>query len=750
MDTVSQTTPTPEAEKSSFQLSFYIFRILAFADRHRTSASLFVVVLTVTMFDIIFNAYLFEPYKGLIEVFSGSPPEGFENVDMGFSAEVWQALLAMVLGTLILVISIASQSIPKLIDLYMKDLPSLVYVWFLIVSGTHALLVNLYADIDLVRPSSRVYNTHILLLVSCFFAFPYIFYILRYTKPSNVINRIYNNNLDLIQNLTTPRAQALITDPVIREQYQVEMFEALNQLDDILEYVSFKELKADIIHDMSLTIHEYVQVKAHIGEEFFTVMPKVRSDISFKTMIGQYGEMERTKTFYEQKCFRLLGNVYIRQIEDGSFDLASLVAAEMSHIGLTSIEMEDDHLLDVIIIRFNTLLRFAIKHAIKNNEARNLYNVAFHYGNFVNHLADHKRIDHMKRCFMYFRIYGIEIFKHGKNSPALYFIVDVIATEMKKLLEKVYNEKWDMDLQAHLLNEILQVDNPPDFNKEDLDQGVLINNGVRILQIGLALFYERNGEEKFVERIVGDVLDDLEVLGEINFGKVIEITSARLKFAGPTFWEDTDRGNLNIYYTPDQKLVDAFKAKLYERVQLRLKAAAIKEFGLETNEADLLWDMSRLMDVKDYKALAHRVDLFEIGIHRLEQLDYEKLDLLVKLREKLQFTSDNPDLIVTSTRQVAPGVKLTASFKHGESHETKEFEAQVRFNSPNFIYIEPANAADLDGVQAEPRPLVTFRFTTSRHKRVYQFTSQFDPHKPQERNLYRILQTEKVKIVAEG
>ncbi len=222
-------------------------------------------------------------------------------------------------------------------------------------------------------------------------------------------------------------------------------------------------------------------------------MPKVRTDISFKTMIGQYGDMEKTKTFYEQKLFRLLGNVYIRQIEDGSFDLASLVAAEMSEIGLTAIELEDDHLVDVIIIRFNTLLRFAIKHAIKNNEARNLYNVAFHYGNFVNHLADYQRIDYLKRCFMYFRIYGIEIFKHGKNSPALYFIVDVIATEMKKLLEKVYNEKWERDLQAHLLGEILQVDNPPDVNKEDLDQGVLINNGVRILQIGLAFLRASKG-----------------------------------------------------------------------------------------------------------------------------------------------------------------------------------------------------------------------------------------------------------------
>ena len=41
---------------------------------------------------------------------------------------------------------------------------------------------------------------------------------------------------------------------------------------------------------------------------------------------------------------------------------------------------------------------------------------------------------------MYLRIYGVEIFKHGSNSPAMYFIVDVIATEMKKVLVKIYQD----------------------------------------------------------------------------------------------------------------------------------------------------------------------------------------------------------------------------------------------------------------------------------------------------------------------
>jgi hypothetical protein len=752
MDTATQTT-TPPPDSSSSKLSFYIFRGLAFADRNRSIASLIFIVILISALDMIFNAYLFEPYKALIAAFAGQDPAGFAAVDMGFSAEVWQALLGMVLGTLILVISIASQSIPKLIDLYMKDLPSLLYVWFLIVSGAHGILINLYADVDLVRPSSRVYNTHILLIAAAAFAFPYIFYILRYTKPSNIINRIYTTNEELIHSLTTPRSQELISVPAIHQQYQVELFEALNQLDDILAYVSFKELKADIIHDMSRTIKEYVRTKPGIqNDEFFKVCEKVRSDISFKTMVGQYGAMEQSKTFYEQKSFRLLGNVYINLLEDGAFDLSSLVAAELSSIGLTAIEMKDEALIDTIVIRFNTLLRFAIKHAIKNNEARNLYNLAFHYGNFVNHIADHGRIKHLKQCFMYLRIYGVEIFKHGKNSPALYFIVDVIACEMKKLLEKLHREQWDSELQGSLLKEILQVDNPPDFNKEDLDQGVLINNGVRILQIGLALYYRSQGVDDFVNRITNDVMDDLQVLGEINFGKVIEITSGRLKFAGPTFWEDTDRGNLNIYYTPNQDLVDEYKAQLYARVREMLVAEAKANFALDDDEVNLLWDMSRLLDVKEFKALTVNPEQFEIALHRLDKLDQHKLDLLVRLREKLEFTSENPKITLSSTRQIAVGSRLSAFYRAhtGQNAETLEFEAFVRFNSPNFVYIEPSDLQKLPALETEHPTMVTFRLITSRHKRVYQFSSQFDAKQPTERKLFRILHTERIKIIAEG
>ena len=72
MDTVSEQTAVKESQKSSLQVSFYIFRALAFADRNRSTASLIGVVLLVTLCDILFDAVLFEPYKGVIAIFSGS------------------------------------------------------------------------------------------------------------------------------------------------------------------------------------------------------------------------------------------------------------------------------------------------------------------------------------------------------------------------------------------------------------------------------------------------------------------------------------------------------------------------------------------------------------------------------------------------------------------------------------------------------------------------------------------------------
>jgi hypothetical protein len=122
-----------------------------------------------------------------------------------------------------------------------------------------------------------------------------------------------------------------------------------------------------------------------------------------------------------------------------------------------------------------------------------------------------------------------------------------------------------------LLREFLQIDSPPDFTRDDLDKGQLINNGVRVLQMALGLFYLREGRDGFVMQIIKDLLDDVEPLGEVLFRDVIEKTCKRLQFSGPTFWEDTDRGNGNIYYTADQAQIEPFKQLVFAQLEARKK-----------------------------------------------------------------------------------------------------------------------------------------------------------------------------------
>ncbi len=734
-----------EQESTNVSFSFFLYRLIAYADARRSISSFLFILFVVVISDIIFNIYLFVPYTELIESISGVNPGGFEELDVGFAPEVWQALLGMILGTLILVISIASQSIPKLIDIYMKNVPSLLYIWFLIISGGHALIIKIYGEIGLVREPSRIFNTHFLLTTCSIIAFPYVFYILRQTKPTNIINRIYNTNMDQITALTSKRNRALAHIPDVVEHQQYTIFEALNQLDDILEFSSFKELKADIVHDMSMTLQNYIRLKKNIAPAFFNVSPKVRTDISFKTMVGQFGEMERNQSFYEQKCFRLLGNVYIRLLEHGEFDLSSMVAGEMETLGLTAIEEDNTELVDIIIIRFNTLLRFAIKHGVRNNEPRNLYNLGFYYGNFIKHLVEHKKIDHVKRCFMYLRIYGVEIFKHGSNSPAMYFIVDVIATEMKKVLEQIYHDGWDVEIQNGMLGEMLQVDSPPDFNKEDMARGVLINNGVRVLQFGLALFYQREGMNDFVDRIAKDVLDDLEVLGEATFSQVIEMTSNRLLFSGPTFWEDTDRGNLNIYYTSDQDQIDSFKQRLYEIAQTQLKKTTTEKYKLTHAEMELLWEMSRMTKIKEVEQVSTNAANFELILGELQHIDEVRLGALVCLREKLKFNSENPKLIITTSRQVAVGTLLKIKGNISGKKKPQEIEATVQLNTPNFIFVKTSTAADSKMFDNFSSLAVSFR--PLRQKMVYQFEA--DPQGAGANGLQRIEHADTVKIIEE-
>ena len=549
------------------QITILFANIINKINKHRLFASLLVVFIGIICSDILFH-YFYPEIILQIENLFGLEKETHDAVDLTFAPEIWGGVLATVLGTLIIVIAIAAESTPKLMDLFVKDWVSLLFIWFLILASIHATIIMYYFG-PMERLSSVILNTYLYLPISSMLSLPYIFYILLYSKTDNVIKKLYSLNIDDINRLTNKSVHIAMRDNKVVEHYQYQLMSTIDQFDDLLEYISFKEAQTEIIRSVGDTVRAYMKNKELYVSNFFSATDTIRNNPTFRTYVEhQYLDLEERNTFYEVKSFKMMGNSYIRKMENGEYELASLIASEISSIGLLALKLNQESLITDINIRFNTFMRFAIKHAIKNNEPRNLYNLAFHYSALLKGYVDHEKIDLLKQGYFYFKFYSNEIYKQAANNPSLYFIVDVLTTELKKISILISENDWDNELQEHLLKEILQLDNPPDYPKEDLDQSV--NNGVRVLQIGLALHYIKIKKLDFAETIVSDVLDDLAYFDNQTYLNLMEGLYNRIKFSGPTFWEDTDRGNTNIYYSPDSDKIDDFKKILSNQMKDRL------------------------------------------------------------------------------------------------------------------------------------------------------------------------------------
>mgnify|MGYP001238113011 FL=1 len=566
-----------------------LVRLNSLQFKYRTSISFVIVFIFILLIDFMFNLNFPFIVEFLNNNYSISITD-HESIDLGFAPEIWGGVLAMVLGTLIIVIAIAAESSPKLMDLFVKDWLSLSYVWFLIISSLHAVVIMFYVG-PLGRVSSVVLNIYVFLFIGSILTLPYIFYILLYSKTSNVVTTISQIIQNFVYNMKKPMISSSMNHDIeIVGEYQKEIMGSLDQLDDLLAFTEFKETQTDIIREISSVIQIYIQEKSSFNSNFFSLTPTIRSNATFRTYTeSQYEEMASNKTFYEVKVFRLLGNSYVKMIQNDRFDIASLIPAELVDIGKKCLKLKDNTILDNVNIRFNTFFRMAFKHAIKNNEPRNLYNLAFHYSNMIQEYIKENRVDMAKYCYDKFKFYANDVYKNAESNPALYFIVDTLTFELRKCQILIYQSNWSDEDQMALLKMILQLDKPPGYSKEGVDKGILGgNNGTRRVQIGLALFYLSVKRVDFASAIAEDYLDDLAYFDEKSFKTIVNTQCFLLSIFGPTFWEDTDRGNFNIYFAPEKDQIEPFKDLLFKLMDKRLEE-------LERNVQFLSLEVDKLM-----------------------------------------------------------------------------------------------------------------------------------------------------------
>ncbi len=529
--------------------SIYLLKV--FFQEHRFISSFFSMAFVIYILDLVVQ--LAFPTTFFQEVYSLAPI----LKDISFAPEVWLGVVGLVLGTLIIIITIASQMIPRLIDLYMNDMPSLFFGWFIILSALHAILI-----VENIRPASSFLNVYILLPMSLLLVFPYVYYILRQTKPSAIIKNLYKNAGTVIKDLTKPGLKDFIEVKRNAEAFQISLLTSMNQLDNIFHSVNFKEFQAQTVRSTCELVRDFIKVKKSIPDSFFEMSEFIQQDTSFQTLSGQYKEIRDNKTFFEVKCFRLLGDAYFKFLLINSFDLASLCGSELVKIGKKVCEVDDNNLISLVLVRFNTMMRFAIKDGSSKNDPRNLYTLAYHYGKFIEQLIVSNKVDAVKQAVWYLQWYSSQVYLQSQVQKNLMFISAVLTGEMKNLLMLVYNLEWEIDTQKTLVSGFLKMDNPASGN---VNTGEIILTQVLQIQVSLCLFYleaDTENSHHLSSLIIEDIHKDLKSYPKVQSEKILNDLIFQFKIQGPMFWEDTERGTSNIFYSPHTSQLATFEDKI--------------------------------------------------------------------------------------------------------------------------------------------------------------------------------------------
>ena len=459
-----------------------------------------------------------------------------------FAPEIWLTLMSIVLGTLIIVISIASQSNPKLIDYYIGDYPSLYYTCAITLAGIENVYLQLNLAVDSLFWNNVIFvNAYLLLPLAIMNAIPYAFYILSYTKTSSLIQTIFQSNKQIIKSLIGKKKIKGL------ENIQFQLLDKINQLDDQHGFVKFKEPKSQIASSLGELLRFFLEHKHKIHSDFYQITEAIQRDISFRTLSDKFEQIENDHTFFEHKILRVYSGLYGHLIDEGHHDLASQCANELTKVGEVAAKTNNAVMLELVLMQFNTFLRFGIKYANQTKDIRNVYNCVFHYTKLILFFVETRQEKYIIRACEYLTYYGKEIYKLSFTENHFIFLIDSFASEIQSILIAVHKADYDKDLQLRILKIYATIE--PEIEK-DVQLDRVRNNTARSIKIALILFYINRQENTFIKQLIEDIIDDLKYFSSKEMFELIKKDCSFLISNRSTFWEYTDRGDKNIYYTP--------------------------------------------------------------------------------------------------------------------------------------------------------------------------------------------------------
>lgn len=437
-------------------------------------------------------------------------------------SQVLIALLGVVMTVVAIVVQLAAQRYtPKLVDLFIEDRVNIAYTVLLVVT-------NLYCGVMMfaLHEGFLPFWTTLVLLVLTVVVFvlliPYFSYVFRFLTPGNIIRIIRRNTNSAMQKVLD---KELKKDDVRRLQSDVA--NSMEQISDIsLSAVSQMDRNVALLAVRSLkdVMVDHLLIKRKMPRRWFVPVkehfPAISSDF--------IQELYRGKNWVEMKGFLDMELIFKMAIQDMP-DAVSAIANSTKIVGLYSIKLKDQQVLQDVVQFFNTFLR----HAVNARSPKAIYNLFYQYRMMAEEVLGVDRAL-AERIAFYFKYYG-----QTAQSYNIPLILITASFDLAQLLKRAY-EMQVPNIQA-LMDIFLEVDDNPATQANEFDL-----RSVRKAQLNFASYLLSMGDDQLVLRIVEDMKVEPQSRMEAIRNEMMAVRDRK-------FWEVTDRGVDFFFMDEDQK-----------------------------------------------------------------------------------------------------------------------------------------------------------------------------------------------------
>jgi len=432
------------------------------------------------------------------------------------------AVFGLVITVVSIIVQLSAERYTGVARMFLRDRINIYVAAYYVVTGVASVWLSAASHSDYV-PRLTLLVMLSMTMGGLVITMPYFGYVFWFLAPQNLIRHIREDAIKTADN------GAREQDREDCYKAQAQSLFALEELTDIANNsISGKDkiiasAAVDALKDLAI---EYLKVKPHASEVWFSIGPEIRQNPDFVAMDSEsLADLEARRTWVEWKVMRQYLSIYNEAL-NSMRDINYVIAIDTRYIGEAAVRANDSELLDLVFRFMNSYMR----STLNARDVRTAYNVLNQYRKLAESMLAEGNPKAALEAVKHMKYYGLLSF-----DMELSFVTETVAYDLSSIAQ-LANELASPAEQA-ILDEFLELDRPPFVRGND--KALL---GVRKAQVKLAAHYLSTGQEARARSIAYDMRDEPE-------DRLRKIRWQLENVENKDFWEIIDRGR-NFEYMP--------------------------------------------------------------------------------------------------------------------------------------------------------------------------------------------------------